>query len=84
MILLCGILLRINNKINLKRLNYFYTLNLKDVDSMLFGYVALLVESLEYGLLDAFDLQSSGFSFGLLLAFRLKDVLEAWFWLDRN
>ncbi len=51
---------------------------------MLFGFEILLVGGLESGLLDAFDLQSSGFSFGLSLAFQLKDVLEAWFWLDRN
>jgi hypothetical protein len=54
----------------MKRLNYFYTLNLKVIDWMLFGYVALLVESLEHGLLDAFHLQSSRISFGLLLAFQ--------------
>jgi hypothetical protein len=41
---------------------------------MLIEYAAVLVESLEHGLFDAFDLHLCGFSFGLLLATWLKDV----------
>jgi hypothetical protein len=52
-------------------------LNKKDVGWILCGCAELLLAGWEYGLLDAFDLQSSSFSFGLLLAFLLKAIYEA-------